>query len=98
MVSPKDMSKFLKTIDKSKTIGKGFHDPKTWVSTGHYLLNYFISGRFDRGIPLGKFTMLAGESGCLPADAKVTVRYKVKPDINSEYNKTDINPTNKNVT
>lgn len=63
MGKPVDYSKFLKTIDKSKTIGRGFHDPSIWVPTGHFLLNYFISGKFDRGIPLGKFTMLAGDSG-----------------------------------
>lgn len=71
MVKPVDYSKFLKTIDKSKTIGRGFHDPNIWVPTGHYLLNYFISGKFDRGIPLGKFTMFAGDSGCLPHYATV---------------------------
>lgn len=74
MVKAVDYSKFLKTIDKSKTIGRGFHDPQIWVPTGHYLLNYFISGRFDRGIPLGKFTMLAGDSGCLPRSATVFVK------------------------
>lgn len=82
MAKPVDMSKFLKTIDKSKSIGRGFHDPKIWVDTGHYLLNYFISGRFDRGIPLSKFVMLAGDSGCLPSDAKVKARLKPKnPNI-----------------
>ncbi len=73
MAKPTDMTKFLKTIDKNKSVGRGFHDPSIWVSTGHYLLNYFISGRFDRGVPLGKFTMFAGETGCLPEYAEVTV-------------------------
>lgn len=79
MAKPVDYSKFLKTIDKSKTIGRGFHDPSIWVPTGHYLLNYFISGKFYRGIPLGKFTMLAGDSGCLPKDATVFVKRNQQP-------------------
>lgn len=74
MAKPTDMTKFLKAIDKNKSVGRGFHDPSIWVDTGHYLLNYFISGRFDRGVPLGKFTMFAGETGCLPAHAKVNVK------------------------
>lgn len=41
----------------------GFHDPDTWISTGNYALNYLISGEFDGGIPLGKVTVFAGESG-----------------------------------
>ena len=68
------MSKFLKTIDKNKSVGRGFHDPSIWVGTGHYLLNYFISGRFDRGVPLSKFTMFAGETGCLPKESTVYIK------------------------
>jgi RecA/RadA recombinase len=41
----------------------GFHDPTDWISTGNYALNYLISGDFNRGIPLGKVTVFAGESG-----------------------------------
>jgi len=41
----------------------GFHDPTTWISTGNYALNYSISGDFNRGVPLGKVTMFAGQSG-----------------------------------
>ena len=41
----------------------GFNDPTDWVSTGNYALNYLISGDFNRGIPLGKVTVFAGESG-----------------------------------
>lgn len=74
MVKPVDFSKFLKVIDKNKSIGKGFNDPRIWVPTGHYLLNYFISGRFDRGVPLSKFTMIAGDSGCLPETSTVDVK------------------------
>ena len=49
---------------KNKTgVSIGFHDPKTWVSTGCYALNYRMSGDFNNAIPLGKVTMFAGESG-----------------------------------
>jgi recombination protein RecA len=33
------------------------------VSTNNFALNYLISGDFKRGIPLGKVTVFAGESG-----------------------------------
>jgi len=63
-VKPFDVSKFRKNITKSiDGISVGFHDPKTWISTGNYALNYVISGNFNRGVPLGKTTILAGESG-----------------------------------
>ena len=59
-----DISKFRKSITKSiEGLGIGFNDPTDWVSTGNYALNYLISGYFDRGIPLGKVTVFAGESG-----------------------------------
>lgn len=41
----------------------GFHDPTDWISTGNYALNYLISANFNRGIPLGKVSVFAGESG-----------------------------------
>ena len=41
----------------------GFNDPTDWVSTGNYALNYLVSGDFNKGIPLGKVTVFAGESG-----------------------------------
>jgi len=41
----------------------GYNDPSVWVDTGNYTLNYSISGDFNKGIPLGKVTCLAGESG-----------------------------------
>ena len=41
----------------------GFNDPTDWISTGNYALNYLISGDFNRGVPLGKVTVFAGESG-----------------------------------
>ena len=41
----------------------GFNDPTDWISTGSYALNYLISGDFHKGVPLGKVTVFAGESG-----------------------------------
>jgi RecA/RadA recombinase len=59
-----DLSKFRKTLTKSiDGLGVGFNDPTDWVSTGNYTLNYLISGDFHKGIPLGKVTVFAGESG-----------------------------------
>lgn len=59
-----DVTKFRKEITKSvKGISTGFRDPDTWVSTGNYTLNKLISGDFYKGVPLGKVTMFAGESG-----------------------------------
>jgi len=59
-----DISKFRKSITKSiEGLGIGFNDPTDWVSTGNYALNYLISGDFFKGVPLGKVTVFAGESG-----------------------------------
>jgi RecA/RadA recombinase len=44
-------------------MSSGFNDPTDWVSTGSYALNYLISGDFNKGVPLGKVTVFAGESG-----------------------------------
>lgn len=75
MARPFDISKFRKTLTKSiDGLSVGFNDPKTWISTGNYALNYLISGDFTKGVPLGKVTMFAGESGCLPEYAKVFIK------------------------
>lgn len=59
-----DVSKFRKDLTKSiKGMSAGFNDPTDWISTGSYALNYLISGDFNRGVPLGKVTVFAGESG-----------------------------------
>ena len=64
MQKPFDLTKFRTGLTKSITgISAGFHDPVDWVSTGNYTLNYLISGDFDKGIPLGKVSVFAGESG-----------------------------------
>ena len=59
-----DPSKFRKELTKSISgMSTGFNDPTDWVSTGNYALNYLISGDFYKGIPLGKVSVFAGESG-----------------------------------
>ena len=64
MVKSFDISKFRKSITKSiDGLGIGFNDPTDWISTGNYALNYLISGDFFKGVPLGKVTVFAGESG-----------------------------------
>jgi RecA/RadA recombinase len=64
MGKPFDVSKFRKTITKSiDGLSVGFNDPTDWISTNNYALNYLISGDFNKGIPMGKVTVFAGESG-----------------------------------
>ena len=64
MGKPFDVSKFRIDITKSiDGLSIGFNDPTDWISTGNYALNYLISGDFNRGIPLGKVTVFAGDSG-----------------------------------
>ena len=64
MPKPFDVSKFRKDITKAiDGLSIGFNDPQNWVSTGNYALNYLISGDFNKGVPLGKVTVFAGESG-----------------------------------
>ena len=64
MAKPFDVSKFRKEITKSiDGLSIGFNDPTDWISTGNYTLNYLISGDFYKGVPLGKVTVFAGESG-----------------------------------
>jgi RecA/RadA recombinase len=64
MQKPFDLNKFRTGLTKSIAgISAGFHDPQDWISTGNYTLNYLISGDFQRGVPLGKVSVFAGESG-----------------------------------
>ena len=64
MAKPFDISRFRKDLTKSiDGLSFGFNDPTDWISTGNYTLNYLISGDFHRGVPLGKVTVFAGESG-----------------------------------
>jgi len=64
MAKPFDISKFRKDITKAiDGLSIGFNDPTDWISTGNYALNYLISSDFKKGVPLGKVTVFAGESG-----------------------------------
>jgi len=64
LARPFDIAKFRKDITKSiEGLSIGFNDPTDWISTGNYALNYLISGDFNKGVPLGKVTVFAGESG-----------------------------------
>lgn len=64
MTRPIDISKFRTSITKNIAgISTGFNDPSTWIDTGNYTLNKLISGDFKRGIPMGKVTIFAGDSG-----------------------------------
>lgn len=59
-----DPTKFRNSLTKSIAgMSAGFHDPTDWISTGNYALNFLISGDFKKGIPLGKVSVFAGESG-----------------------------------
>jgi len=61
---PFDVSKFRKDITKAiDGLSIGFNDPTDWISTGNFALNYRISSEFNKGVPLGKVTVFAGESG-----------------------------------
>ena len=64
MVKPFDFSKLRNNLTKSiDGISVGFHDPVDWIDTGNFCLNHLISGDFNKGVPLGKVTVFAGESG-----------------------------------
>jgi recombination protein RecA len=64
MSKPFDISKFKRGVTKNiEGLSVGFSDPKDWISTGSYALNFLISGDFHKGVPLGKVTVFAGESG-----------------------------------
>lgn len=82
MRKPVDMTKFASSVTKKMNVSYGFNDPEVWVSTGNYILNYLISGDFNKGVPLSKVTMFAGDSGCLPEDAVVNVRFFEKENKN----------------
>jgi hypothetical protein len=64
MSKPIDLSKFRKDITKSvEGISIGTRNPDTWIDLGNKALNWLISGDFTKGVPLGKVTVLAGDSG-----------------------------------
>jgi len=63
----KDVKQALDEIDKINTFASYLDNSslsvvKGWVDTGSYVLNALISGSVNGGIPMGRVTMLAGES------------------------------------
>lgn len=63
-MKPFSVDKYRKDLTKSiEGLSVGFRDPTDWISTGNHALNFLISGDFNKGIPLGKVTVFAGESG-----------------------------------
>jgi recombination protein RecA len=63
MASLSFIKDFEKSCEKMETVSSESGPPRYWYSTGNYVLNYILSGHFDRGIPQGRITGLAGPSG-----------------------------------
>lgn len=55
-------------------------EPAIWASSGNYVLNHILSGRFEKGYPAGRITQLFGDSGCLLPHEKIKV-YKFKSKL-----------------
>lgn len=65
----KDIRKLLDSINDINPLATYLSDstlstPDKWIDTGSLVLNALISGSLFGGIPMGRLTMLAGESGC----------------------------------
>lgn len=56
------MAKAKKQFEKMKGISVGDGIPKFWISTGSYVVNKIMSGKYRRGIPQGRITGLTGLS------------------------------------
>ena len=57
------IKEFRKQMDKKTTVTTNFSPPTHWFSTGNLALNKSLSGSYLRGIPIGRITVFAGESG-----------------------------------
>ena len=81
-MKPFDLSKVMKNVTKKMpSVSLGKLEPKVWLSSGCYALNWLLTKDFKKAFPLeGFMNMLAGASGCLPADAKVKIRYEEKTE------------------
>lgn len=53
---------FEKYIEKIEGVGSSSKPPRYWYSTGNFVLNKIVSGKFNNGIPQGRITGLAGPS------------------------------------
>ena len=56
-------------------------EPTIWATSGNYVLNHILSGKFSKGYPAGRITQIFGDSGCLLPHEKIKV-YKFKSKIN----------------
>jgi len=54
---------FDKQLDNIEGVGTSSLPPRYWYTTGNHALNRIISGSFFKGIPQGRITNLAGNSG-----------------------------------
>lgn len=52
-----------KSLSKNDGVSFDSSTPKWWISTGNFVINKIISGRYDRGIPQGRIACLTGPSG-----------------------------------
>ena len=55
-------------------------EPKVWATSGNYVLNHILSGKFSKGYPAGRITQIFGDSGCLLPHEKIKV-YKFKSTL-----------------
>jgi RecA/RadA recombinase len=56
-------TKYRKDLAKVSGVAMGDGIPKFWINTGSFVLNKIISGKYGRGIPQGRLTLLTGPSG-----------------------------------
>ena len=68
------LNNFKKSIEKMQSVTTDFAPPAHWFHTGNFALNRSLSGSYRRGIPLGRVSVLAGESGCITQDEMIEVR------------------------
>ena len=57
------LKQFKKDVAKMETVTMDFSAPSFWYSTGNLAVNKIIAGSFNKGIPQGRITCLAGPSG-----------------------------------
>jgi RecA/RadA recombinase len=54
---------FLKSVEKNKNISTEGSKPKFWLSSGNYLINKVLAGRYTGCFPQGRISGLTGPSG-----------------------------------
>lgn len=73
LISLDFVNQLAKQIEKIENITVDFPPPGKWYHSGNFALNKIISGVYSKGIPEKRLTVLAGASGCLPADEKIEI-------------------------